>query len=152
MGFLGFSDWTREGMVSCHLRPSVPINLPWENEPLGGEGATPQGHRAGYSEPGCLSDRDSLPHTVTKPCVLYAAATVMGSLRKYRSIIYQRMTAASMSLGKSPALLPTTTQFILCPTACAIPISGNAYCCVWSIQRANKLHRSKIQIKQQLKK
>lgn len=33
-----------------------------------------------------------------------------------------------MSLGKSPALLPTA-QFILYPTLCAIPISGNAYCC-----------------------
>lgn len=52
------------------------------------------------------------------------------------------MTAASMSLGKSPALLLTTVQFILYPTSCAIPISGNAYCSFWSIQRANKLYHS----------
>lgn len=113
-----------------------------------GRWVSPQRRRAGYSEPGCLSDRDSLPHTVTRPCMLYTAAAVCNGIPRKAQVNYlsEKMTAASMSLGKSPALL-LTTQFTLYPAPVLSPISGNAYCCVWSIQKANKLHHCKIPIK-----
>lgn len=111
-----------------------------------GRWESPQRRRAGYSEPGCLSDRDSLPHCNQTLYALHCCRC-NGIPRKAQvNYLSEKVTAASMSLGKSPALL-LTTQFTLYPAPVLSPISGNAYCCVWSIQKANKLHHCKIPIK-----
>lgn len=86
MGFLGFS-LIEQGMVSDQLRLWGSINLPGENY-LGAPAFWGTQKRVFWAR--LTFNGGTLPHTVTKPRMLYGSAAVMRSLGKHRSIIYQR--------------------------------------------------------------